>query len=67
MDILNSNSFGFNDQNNNLNHNNNNDPSKKLLRTTDPIPSSKTINIEFYLKIFVLFTSDMRLMFSGNC
>ena len=52
-------SYGFKDQNSNTNVNNNNS------KTTDPIPQSQVINVESYLKMFLLFTSDMKVMFSG--
>lgn len=39
---------------------------RKLPQITDPIRGHERINVQNYLKMFLLFTSDMKLMFSGN-
>lgn len=62
VDIFSSNSYGFKEPNNANNMNSN----RKLLAVTDPIPRSEIINVESYLKMFLLFTSDMKAMFSGK-
>lgn len=41
-------------------------PNRKLIYTTDPIPQSETINVERWLKMFLLLTSDMKDIFSGS-
>lgn len=64
VDVFNTNSFGFKDQNNNLNNRNGNVDNRKLLQTTDPLPDSEIVNVQRYLKMFLLFTGDMRKMFS---
>ena len=43
------------------------DPSgRKLPQITDPIRPAERINVQGYLKMFLLFTSDMKIMFSGK-
>lgn len=66
VDIFNT-DYGHRESVENDDHADEPDPSgRKLPQNTDSIRDSERINVQNYLKMFLLFTSDMKIMFSGN-